>query len=148
MGKLHYYSLQIAKYSKKLYAQFMHYYAVVKQFCFEHKQQIIASIAYIPYIGWLYPLYACEGDGVIQKHAKRGLLYAGVFVFAALVLFLLSFILPRSWRLLSFIVTIVLYINYFIYYAIVIIHIFNIWKGKDFSIPKFEIYLEKIEQYI
>ncbi|MEJ5362211.1 MAG: hypothetical protein WHV26_09125 [Spirochaetota bacterium] len=138
----------IKKYSTILYATITEYYTHVKTFCIEHNREIILSVAYVPYIGWLYPLYAFEKDAQVQKHAKRGLLYAMTAVAIALAIFLLIFMMPRPWRLIRFIFTILLYLNYFIYYAIVTVHIYCIWKKKDFSIPQVENYLEKLEQYI
>ncbi|MEW6528202.1 MAG: hypothetical protein AB1444_16230 [Spirochaetota bacterium] len=137
----------IKKYSTILYATITRYYTLVKTFCIEHKHQIILSVAYVPYIGWLYPLYVFE-DAQVQKHAKRGLVYAMTAVAIALAIFIILFMMPRPWRLLRFIFTILLYLNYFVYYAIVTVHVYCIWKKKDFSIPQVENYLEKLEQYI
>ncbi len=138
----------IKKYSAILYATITEYYTHVKTFCIEHKREIILSVAYVPYIGWLYPLYAFEQDVQVQRHAKRGLLYAMTAVAIALAVFLMVFMMPRTWRLVRFIFTILLYFDYFVYYAIVTVHIYCIWNKKDFSIPQVENYLEKLEQYI
>ncbi|MGB4269699.1 MAG: hypothetical protein WBK20_11020 [Spirochaetota bacterium] len=138
----------IKKYSTILYTTFAECYTHVKTFCIEHKREIILSVAYVPYIGWIYPLYAFEQDTQVQKHAKRALLYAMTVVAIALAVFLMVFMMPRAWRLIRFIFTILLYINYFVYYAIVTVHIYSIWNKKDFSIPQVENYLEKLEQYI
>jgi len=148
MEKLKNYWQQIKKYSSILYATATKYYTQAKSFCIEHKREILLSAAYVPYIGWLYPLYAFEHDTEVQKHAKRGLLYAIAAVAIALIIFLIIFMMPRPWRVLRFVFTLLLYINYVLYYAIVTVHIYHIWKKKDFSIPKIEFYLEKLEQYI
>ncbi|GAB4220898.1 MAG: hypothetical protein Kow00102_11540 [Spirochaetota bacterium] len=142
------YGQHIKKYSTILYKTISTYYTRVKTFCSVHKREILLSVAYVPYIGWLYPLYAFEHDAQVQKHAKRGLLYAMTAVAIALTIFLILFMVPRPWRLVRFILTLLLYINYFIYYAIVTVHIYGIWNKKDFSIPQVENYLEKLEQYI
>ncbi|MGQ9844245.1 MAG: hypothetical protein ACUVRK_11885 [Spirochaetota bacterium] len=142
------YLQQIKKYSSIVYATTIHYYIRAKAFCIAHKRQILLSVAYVPYIGWLYPLYAFEHDAEVQKHAKRGLFYAIAAVAFALIIFLILFIMPRPWRLLRFVFTLLLYINYVLYYAIVVVHIYHIWNKKDFSIAKIEFYLEKLEQYI
>ncbi len=148
MEKLKVYWQLIIQYSRILYAKITEYYKRAKTFCFEHKREILLSVAYVPYIGWLYPLYAYEHDEEVQKHAKRALLYAVVAVAMALAIFTLLFMMPRPWRLLRFIFTMLLYINYFLYYAIVTVHIYCIWNKKDFSIATVENYLEKLEQYI
>ncbi len=148
MEKLKGYWKLIKQYSHILYAKITEHYTRAHTFCLEHTREILLSVAYVPYIGWLYPLYAYEHDAEVQKHAKRGLLYAVIAVAIALAIFTLLFMMPRPWRLLRFIFTVLLYINYLVYYAIVTVHIYCIWNKKDFSIPKIEFYLEKLEQYI
>ncbi|MCX8124444.1 MAG: hypothetical protein N3F66_09805 [Spirochaetes bacterium] len=148
MEKLIFYQEQIKKLSQILYATTIKYYTQARTFCVEHKREILLSVAYIPFIGWLYPLYTFEHDAEVQRHAKRGLLYAMIAIAIALAIFFIIFITPRPWRAVRFILTILLYVNYLVYYAIVTVHIYSIWKKKDFSIPTVENYLEKLEQYI
>jgi archaellum biogenesis protein FlaJ (TadC family) len=148
MEKLIFYREQIKKVSHILCATTIKYYTETKTFCNNHAREILLSVAYVPFVGWLYPMYAFEHDAQIQTHAKRGLLYAIIAVTIALAIFIILFMMPRPWRLLRFIFTVLLYLNYFVYYAIVTVHIYCIWNKKDFSIPQVENYLEKLEQYI
>lgn len=148
MERLYYYRLTAKKYLDVIIRKGALYYTEAARLGKAHRKEIIATVAYVPYAGWLYPLYFFENDAEIQKHAKRALLYAVCFTAAALTVFLVLFFIPRSWRAVEFLFTIVLYSNYSIYYAIAAVHVWCIWNKKDFSIKKFEIYLEKLEQYV
>ncbi len=55
-----------------------------------------AAMAYLPFIGWLVPLYLKPDDELCQENGRRGFVLSVVFTGTALALFFLYFILSRG----------------------------------------------------
>jgi hypothetical protein len=71
---------------------------------------VYAAAGYVPFIGWLIPMYMREESELCQKNARQGLILS---ITAALFLFTLFFVelmIPRSLKVISFTLIVLTYI--------------------------------------
>jgi hypothetical protein len=105
-----------------------------------------ASAGYIPFAGWLFPLYLKNDDGLCRHHALNGLLLSMVFTSFALFLFLFSLILvPRDWRVLRFSLVVLLYLTYAVYFTICALGACRAVKEKRLEIPQADQYIHALD---
>jgi hypothetical protein len=105
-----------------------------------------AAAAYIPFVGWLIPLYLKRDDPLCQEHGKTGFLCAIVFTGAALSLFFLDLLfVPRDWRIVRLVVACAVYIVYAVYFPLCLRGIYTALQQKKLEIRTMEKYIKRIE---
>jgi len=85
--------------------------------------------AYIPFIGWLIPLFTREDNPDAQYHGKTGLILSVVCILSVLFLFLLNFITPIDWRIFRFILVVLIYCLYALYAGTLVAGIVSVYRN-------------------
>jgi uncharacterized membrane protein len=94
-----------------------------------------AAAGYVPFIGWLAPLYLREKSELCQKCAKQGLLlsiYIALFLFSV---FFVDLFIPRSIKIASFVLIVLTYIVNIGYMAISVSGMYHAVYGRTIRIP-------------
>ena len=94
-----------------------------------------AAAGYVPFIGWLAPLYLREKSELCQKCAKQGLLlsiYVAAFLFSV---FFLDLFIPRSIKIASFVLIVLTYIVNIGYMVISASGMYHAVYGRTIRIP-------------
>ncbi len=85
--------------------------------------------AYIPFIGWLIPLFTREDDPVAQYHGKAGLILSVACILSVMFLLLLNFITPIDWRIFRFILVMLIYCLYALYAGTLVAGIVSVHRN-------------------
>ncbi len=93
---------------------------------FRKESTYFVALSYIPFVGWLIPLYLKRDSRRCQDHAKQGLLLAAFFTLVILFLSLFSILLPKEWREIRLALVILIYVVYLLYFTFCTIGI--IWS--------------------
>lgn len=105
-----------------------------------------AAAAYIPFIGWLAPLYLKPDDALCQENGRRGLVLAVFFLGTALGLFFLYFILvPRGWRPVRFTLALSVYLVHLAYFSVCAWAVYHLIGEKRLEMPWLEKYIRLVE---
>ena len=95
-----------------------------------------SALAYVPFVGWMLPLYLKRDVRECQFNGKQGLLLAVAAAVPAVVLSILLYVfLPREWRLVKFLVVILIYLIYLAYFAACVYGIVKSLKDEDTKLP-------------
>ncbi len=84
----------------------------------EENRFYFAALAFLPFAGWLLPLYLKERDDFAQKQAKTGFWLAFLFTTALLMLFLVNVFSPKDWRVYRLAIVVLIYLVLFAYFGI------------------------------
>ena len=103
-----------------------------------------AAGAYLPFIGWLAPMYLKRDDDDCQAHAKNGLTFAVITVGIVFFLTMITIFLPRDWRLVSLLFVILIYLIYLAYFSLCVLGAVFAVREKRLVIP----YLDKYTRFI
>ena len=101
----------------------------------ERSNPYYAAAGYVPFIGWLAPLYLREKSELCQKCGKQGLLlsiYIALFLFSV---FFVDLFIPRSIKIASFVLIVLTYIVNIGYMAISVSGMYHAVYGKTIRIP-------------
>jgi hypothetical protein len=77
----------------------------------------MAAAGYIPFIGWLAPLYLKENSAFCQHHGKNGFYVALVAIAIVFALMLLNVFTPRDSRILRLLFIVAIYLAYVAYFT-------------------------------
>jgi uncharacterized Tic20 family protein len=77
-------------------------------------------------------------------HAKQGLILSIIFGGLLIFVFLLSFLLPETLRIIRFSLVVSIYLLYVAYFIFCIIGTINIGKGKKKVFPLIGIFIDRI----
>ncbi len=104
---------------------------------FEKKNEgYLAAAAYIPFIGWLLPLYLKEESDFCQESGKTGFILAIFFTGLVLGLFFINlFFIPRDWRVVRLIMVLLVYACYAVYFPLCGYGMYLSVHGKKLEIP-------------
>ena len=105
-----------------------------------------AAAAYIPFIGWLVPLYLKPDDALCQENGRRGFVLAVFFLGLAVSLFFLYLIfVPRGWRPVRFALALSVYIVYLSYFIVCAWAVYHLVGEKRLEMPWLEKYIRLVE---
>jgi hypothetical protein len=105
-----------------------------------------AAMAYLPFIGWLVPLYLKPDDELCQENGRRGFVLSVVFTGTALALFFLYFIfVPRDWRAVRFVLAFTVYLVHTAYFSVCAWAVYYLVREKRLEMPWLEKYIHVVE---
>ncbi len=105
-----------------------------------------AAAAYIPFIGWLIPLYLKKDDPFCREHGKLGFVSSVFFAAVALSIFFLYLLfIPRDWRVLRFLMVLLIYLVYAAYFPFCARGIYTAFLQKKLEMRSMEKYIHSIE---
>ncbi len=84
---------------------------------FRKESTYFVALSYVPFVGWLIPLYLKRDSRRCQDHARQGLLLAAFFTLVILFLSLFSILLPKEWREIRLALVILIYVVYLLYFT-------------------------------
>jgi hypothetical protein len=96
---------------------------------------VYASIAYIPFIGWLIPLYVRENSDICQRSAKQGLILSVSAAAVLIGLFFLELFVPSGFKGLMFALIVLTYIFNICYLTLSAYAIYHTAYGRSVTIP-------------
>jgi len=97
----------------------------------DENEQYMAAAAYVPFIGWMLPLYLKPKSDFCQDHGKTGLLLSLFFLALVASLFFINLlIVPRDWRELRFGLVVLIYLSYGLYFPLCGYGIYRAVHGK------------------
>lgn len=76
-----------------------------------------AAVSFVPFVGWLLPLYLKKEDSFCQEQAKSGFYMALLFTSTALALIFIGIFLSRDWRVARLIDMVLVYLTYLTYFG-------------------------------
>jgi hypothetical protein len=103
---------------------------------FRKESTYLVALSYVPFVGWLIPLYLKRDSRRCQDHAKQGLLLAAFFTLVILFLSLFSILLPKEWREIRLALVILIYVVYLLYFALCTIGVVWVLLQKELK-PSF-----------
>lgn len=83
----------------------------------EEYNNYFAAVSFIPFIGWMIPLYLKPHNEFCQKQAKRAFYLAFIFLTIIAILLFVGIFFSRDWRLTRFVHAISIYIVEFTYFG-------------------------------
>jgi hypothetical protein len=102
-------ALRIAseKWFARTKARFYKFVAYMKR---PDSDRVYAAAGYIPFVGWIIPLYARENSELCQKCGKQGLVLSASAALFLLCLFFIDLLLPAGLKAVSFALIVLTYI--------------------------------------
>jgi hypothetical protein len=105
-----------------------------------------AAAAYIPFIGWLAPLYLKPEDSLCRENGRRGFVLAVCSIGTALALFFLYFVfVPREWRPVRFVLALSVYLVHLAYFSVCAWAAYSLIAEKRLEMPWLEKYIRIVE---
>ncbi|RPI89150.1 MAG: hypothetical protein EHM32_13015 [Spirochaetales bacterium] len=105
-----------------------------------------AAVGYLPFIGWLAPLYLKPDDALCRENGRRGFALSVLFTGIALALFFLYFVfVPRDWRAVRFVLALSVYLVHASYFIICIWAVNSLVREKTLEMPWLEKYTHMVE---
>ncbi len=109
-------------------------------------EHFFAMAAYVPFVGWLAPLYLKRKNAFCKDHGKMGLLLAAFFTAAALSVYFFNLLfVPREWRVIRFFFVLIIYVLHLSYFSLCAWGMYRAYHKKRLEIPQAERYLDLIE---
>jgi hypothetical protein len=96
---------------------------------------VYAAFGYVPFIGWLVPLYIRDKSEICQKSGRQGFLLS---IFAACVLlgfFFLELFIPSGFKIAMFVLIVLTYIFNVCYLTLSAFAMYHTAYGKVIRIP-------------
>ncbi len=111
---------------------------------FRKESTCFAALSYIPFVGWLIPLYLKRNSHRCQAHAKQGLLLAAFFTSVILFLSLLNTLLPEDWREVRLALVVLIYGVYLLYFICCIVGVVWSFNRKELMLPLVQRYVVRL----
>jgi hypothetical protein len=111
---------------------------------FRKESTCFAALSYIPFVGWLIPLYLKRDSHRCQTHAKQGLLLAAFFTPVILFLSLLNTLLPEDWREIRLALVVLIYGVYLLYFIFCIVGVVWSFNRKELMLPLVQRYVVRL----
>jgi len=83
----------------------------------EQYNNYFAAVAFVPFVGWLIPLYLKKDDPFCQEQGKAGFYLSFIFTSLALALIFISIFFSRDWHIARFVNAILVYLVYAVYFG-------------------------------
>ncbi|MDY6934673.1 MAG: hypothetical protein SVZ03_10705 [Spirochaetota bacterium] len=105
----------------------------------------LALVSYIPFVGWIIPLYNNKRDTYNLKHAKQGFILAVCQISIILLLSIINLFTPSEWRYFRLILVILIYLMYAAYFIICLWGMIFALKGNNFNISIIKKLLQQLD---
>ena len=102
-------------------------------------------LTYVPFIGWMYPVWKYPEEEFIMSHARQAVLMAGFFALVETVLYTSTFMVPSGWRVARLVMILAIYLLDIFYFTWAVKGTMMIRKGERIEIPFFARYAERLE---
>jgi hypothetical protein len=96
---------------------------------------VYAAFGYVPFIGWLIPLYVRDKSEICQKSGKQGFLLSICAASVLMGLFFLELFTPRSFKAVMFALIVLTYLFNICYLTLSAFAMYHTAYGKKFRIP-------------
>lgn len=91
---------------------------MLKELAFsEEYNKYFAALSFVPFVGWLIPLYLKKEDAFCREQAKTGFYLSLLFTTLALAIIFSGIFLSRDWRVARLINVILVYLVYLVYFG-------------------------------
>ncbi len=105
-----------------------------------------AAAGYVPFIGWLIPLYLKENDKFCREHGKLGFGCAIFFTSILMGIFFFNLVfIPRDWRVIRLVLVSMTYMTYVAYFPLCFRGIYSACHEKKLEMRSMEKYMHCIE---
>ncbi|HPB83083.1 MAG TPA: hypothetical protein PK200_13685 [Spirochaetota bacterium] len=101
----------------------------------DENSHYLAAAGYIPFIGWLVPVYLKEDDAFCQEHGKTAFYMALIVLVAVTTLMLVNLFTTRDYRVIRLIIVISIYLIYLAYFLFISYGMYTSLHRKNFEIP-------------
>lgn len=119
----------IVNYSKNIYNSYIKPFDIMK-------------LSYIPFIGWLIPMYLNK-DEFQKYHAKQGFVLAVYFTLACIFLYCFKVFVPERADIVQLLVVILIYIHHIVYFTLCYLGTKMIISGEKGEFPYINQYITK-----
>jgi hypothetical protein len=119
----------IINYLKKIYNDYIKPFDVMK-------------LSYIPFIGWLIPMYL-NRDEFQKYHAKQGLVLAVYFTLACIFLYCFMVFVPERADIVQLFIVLLIYIHHIVYFTLCYLGTKMINRGEKGEFPYIQQYIRK-----
>lgn len=114
----------------------------------DENSHYLAAAGYIPFIGWLVPVYLKEDDAFCQEHGKTAFYVALVVLTAVTFLMLINIFTTREYRVIRLIIVSFIYLFYLAYLLFISYGLYRSLNRKNLEIPKNIQALDKLRALI
>lgn len=83
----------------------------------EENNNYFAALSFVPFIGWLVPMYLKEENAFCQEQSKYGFYMSLLFTSVVVSLIFLGIFFSRDWRVVRLINVILIYLVYAVYFG-------------------------------
>jgi hypothetical protein len=111
----------------------------------KENSRYFAAFSYVPFAGWMVPLYMKREENTCQHHAKQGLILAVFFTGLVLFISIVDVFMPKEWREFRLILAILIYLLYLTYLTLCIYGARNSLNEKKISLPLFGSYIGRLK---
>jgi ABC-type transport system involved in cytochrome c biogenesis permease component len=111
----------------------------------KENDRYFVALSYIPFVGWLMPLYLNRDSHRCQAHAKQGLLLAAFFTSVILFLSILNILLPEDWREIRLALVVLIYGVYLLYFIVCIVGVIWSLNRKELILPLVQRYVARLK---
>jgi hypothetical protein len=111
----------------------------------EQYNKYFAAFSYVPFIGWMLPMYVKKDVESCQQNSKQGLVLAVLCVGSVLILVIINTAMPKDWRIIRFILVILIYTIYMAYFTLCILAAFRAFREDDLMYPYVDTYVNRLE---
>ncbi len=84
----------------------------------ERYNNYFAAVAFVPFVGWLIPLYLKKENPFCQQQGKSGFYLSFIFTSLVLLSVFVSIFLSRDWRIARFVNAVLVYMEYALYFGL------------------------------
>ena len=119
----------IINYAKKIYNDYIKPFDLLK-------------LSYVPFIGWLIPMYLNK-DEFQKYHAKQGFVLAVYFAAACIFLYCFKVFVPERADVVQLFVVVLIYIHHIIYFTLCFLGTKMINRGEKGEFPYIQQYITK-----
>ncbi len=109
--------------------------------------RFFAAAAYVPFVGWMLPLYLKEDSSFCQESGKQGFVLAVFFAAIPMALSLLGVLfVPKDARIVSLVLAILVYLSNSVYLVLCVISAFMaIRTEKLLAVPVAASYAQRLQ---
>jgi hypothetical protein len=101
----------------------------------DENKYYFAAISFVPFLGWLIPLYLKKEDEFSQYQSKMGFHIALYFTIFPWLLLMITMFSPKEFRIFRLILVIMIYLSHLAYFSVCAYGIRLSINGKKFEIP-------------
>ncbi|MDA3899763.1 MAG: hypothetical protein PF637_04500 [Spirochaetes bacterium] len=106
--------------------------------------KFISAIGFLPFIGWLFPLYLNRQNDIDQKNAKVSFIISVGVITTSIIITIVDFFSPSTYIIIFFILSTIQYVLLSVYFLFSLCAAFLAYRQRVITIPMVSSFAEKL----